>query len=249
MARSYSKLAKALFILVLVTLVASALYSLMRLSAAPAQPRPGVDYQKLKSDYTLMLVECILGIVVMFLPSLVERRWHIAIPSLMYAAFVVFLYAAIYLGEIRSFYYRVANWDTILHGFSGLMLGSLGFSVVQLLNDLEKFRIRMSSLFVAFFAFLFAVGLGVVWEIYEYSFDGMLGLNMQKFALDDGRLLAGRAALQDTMEDLIVDSLSALVAAIFGYLSIRRDPKWIKRITIRVRRRGDIREPGQSGDF
>jgi len=232
----YSKLARALFWIVLVTLVGSAVYSAARIGAAPALPAPGVNYVKLKSDYTLMLVECILGIVVIFLPSMTERVWHIAIPSFMFIAFVIFLYAAIYLGEIRSFYYKVKNWDTVLHAFSAFMLGSLGFSIVNLLNDLEKVRIRMSSLFVAFFAFFFAIALGVLWEIYEYSFDGILGLNMQKYAMDDGTLLVGRAALQDTMKDLIIDAISALAASVVGYFSIRRDPEWIKRITIRVAR-------------
>jgi hypothetical protein len=229
-----SNLAKALFIIVLLTLMASAIFSILRLASAPAHPTPGLRFEKLKSDYTLMLVECLLGIVVIFLPSMIERAWHIAIPGLMFIAFVVFLYAAIYLGEIRSFYYRVPDWDTVLHCFSGFMLGSLGFSIVKLLNDLEKVRIRMSSLFVAFFAFCFAVCLGVLWEIYEFSFDGLLGLNMQKYALEDGTLLAGRAALADTMKDLIIDTVGALTASVIGYLSIRRDPRWIKRITLRI---------------
>lgn len=232
----YSKLAKALFWIVLVTLVGSAVYSAARIGTAPAHPTPALGFQKLKSDYTLMFVECVLGIVVIFLPSMIERAWHVAIPSFMFIAFVVFLYAAIYLGEIRSFYYRVDNWDTVLHAFSAFMLGSLGFSIVQLLNDLEKVRIRMSSLFVACFAFFFALSLGVLWEIYEYSFDGILGLNMQKFALDDGTLLIGRAALQDTMKDLIIDAMGALAASIIGYFSIRSGPAWIKRITLKVER-------------
>jgi hypothetical protein len=237
MDRNDSKLAKALFWIVLATLVASAIYAAVRISAAPTKPVPGVEHQSLKSDYTLMLVECILGLVVIFLPSIVERAWHIAIPSLMYIAFIVFLYAAIYLGEIRAFYYRVANWDTVLHAFSGFMLGSLGFSIVNLLNDLEKVKIRMSSLFVAFFSFFFALSLGALWEIYEFSFDGLLGLNMQKFALDDGTPLVGRAALSDTMKDIIIDALSALAASVIGYFSIRRNPKWIERITLKVQPR------------
>jgi hypothetical protein len=230
-----SAIAKALFWIVLFTLVASAAYCAVRLAMAPSRPAPGGGFEKLKSDYTLTLVECVLGIVVMFLPSMIQRAWHIAIPSFMYIAFVVFLYCAIYLGEMRNFYYKIANWDTVLHCFSGFMLGSLGFSIVQLLNDLEKVRIRMSSLFVAVFAFLFAIGLGLVWEIYEYSVDGLLGLNMQKFALDDGTLLVGRGALRDTMEDIIIDSVSALAASVVGYFSIRRNPKWIERITLKVK--------------
>ena len=28
--------------------------------------------------------------------------------------------------------------------------------------------------------------MGVVWEFYEFTLDGLLGLNMQKFALENG---------------------------------------------------------------
>jgi hypothetical protein len=41
------------------------------------------------------------------------------------------------------------------------------------------------------------------------------------------------------MKDLIVDTIGALAASIGGYLSIRRDPKWIRRITLRVRKDGE----------
>ena len=82
------------------------------------------------------------------------------------------------------------------------MIGALGFSIVTLLNKTEKVPMELSPLFVALFSFCFAVTLGVVWEFYEYTFDGLLGLNMQKFALENGTLLIGRAALADTMMDM-----------------------------------------------
>ena len=87
----------------------------------------------------------------------------------------------------------------ILHTFSGLMLGALGFSVVNLLNRTEKVPVHLSPLLVAVFAFCFAVTLGVIWEVYEYTFDGILHLNMQKFAVQNGAPLIGREALKDTM--------------------------------------------------
>jgi hypothetical protein len=235
---SRSVLAKIVFWAVLVTLTISAAYSIAKLGLAPARHTPGTPIQKLKSDYTLMLLECLLGIVVILLPSMVERTWHIVVPNAMFIAFVLFLYAGTFLGEIRGFYYRYPNWDTFMHSLSGLMLGSLGFSIVHLLNDLKKVRISMSSLFVAFFAFVFALSLGAVWEIYEYLADGLLGLNMQKFALENGVPLIGRAALADTMEDLIIDAIGAFTASVIGYISIRRDPKWIKRITLRLDKDG-----------
>ena len=45
---------------------------------------------------------------------------------------------------------------------------------------------------------------------------------MQKYALEGGEALAGQAALQDTMGDLIVDFIEALGIAIAGSLSLKR---------------------------
>jgi hypothetical protein len=181
-----------------------------------------------------------MGMLIMFLPSIIERRWRINIPSFMHIVFVFFLYAAIYLGEVRSFYYKIPHWDTVLHTFSGAMIGALGFSVVKLLNDSEKVQINLSPLFVAAFAFSFALAIGALWEIYEFSFDKLLGLNMQKFALEDGTLLVGRAALADTMKDLIVDSLGALATSIAGYISLKFKKGWLEKFEVTRSRRVDM---------
>ncbi len=173
-----------------------------------------------KSDYVLMLLQCILGIIAMNLPSFLYKKFHVTIPSNTIIAYLIFLYAAIVLGEVRSFYYRFEHWDTVLHAFSAGMLGSLGFDVVNFLNKSDTVKLQLSPFFVALFAFCFAISIGVLWEIYEFSFDGILGLNMQKFRLEDGTDLIGRLALQDTMDDLIIDCIGALVTSIIGYFGI-----------------------------
>ena len=64
-------------------------------------------------------------------PSFLQKKWQLVIPSRMMILFALFLYSAIYLGEVRDFYYNVPHWDTILHTCSGAMLGALGFSVIH----------------------------------------------------------------------------------------------------------------------
>jgi hypothetical protein len=86
-------------------------------------------------------------------------------------------------------------------------LGALGLSVVSLLNQSEAITVSLSPVFVALFAFCFALSLGVVWEIYEFIIDGLLHTNAQKYALESGEPLIGQAALMDTMKDLIVDGV------------------------------------------
>ena len=224
---------KTLVRFVFCTFLASTVYIVIRLIMAPSGPASPEQDFVVKSDYALMLLQCVLGLAVMLLPGILQRKAKLAIPSGMVIAFAVFLFCAIYLGEVHYFYFRIPHWDTMLHTFSGFALGAIGLSIVGLLNKSESVPISLSPAFVAIFAFCFAVTIGVVWEIYEFTVDAAAGLNMQKYALESGEILVGHAALADTMKDLIVDSLGALAVSIVGYVSMKRKDGWLERMQIR----------------
>lgn len=226
------RLLKWLTGLVYFSLLSSIVYVVARIFAAPSLPGFATEGERLKSDYVLMLVQCILALMVLMLPSVIAKKFKLQIPSMMLILFVLFLYCAVYLGEVRSFYYKISNWDTILHCFSGGMLGALGFSVVALLNNSDRIPVNLSPIFIAFFAFCFALMLGALWEIYEFAIDGIMRLNMQKYATESGVALVGRAALVDTMEDLIVDSIGAFVIACIGYISSKYKKGWLESLLI-----------------
>lgn len=211
---------KIIGILLFISLILSIIFTIIKLVNAPSDISEDTN-AKVKSDYVLMLLQCILGIVLMAVPSIVERKLSVDIPNKMEVMYFVFLYCAIYLGEVKSFYYLIPYWDIILHAFSGAMLGALGFSLVCYFNDTEFLNIDLSPFFVAMFAFCFALAAGAVWEIYEFLADVVLGTNMQKFIMADGTILIGNAALRDTMTDIIVDALSSLLITIIGYYLIK----------------------------
>ncbi|MBR5227291.1 MAG: hypothetical protein IKV94_01465 [Clostridia bacterium] len=196
----------------------------------------GISATRSIADYVLILAQCILGVVAMNLPTWISKKTNILVPSFMYMTYIIFLYCAIFLGEVRSFYYTVPNWDTILHTFSGAMLGALGFSIINILNNEEKLHMNLTPLFVAVFAFCFSVTLGSLWEIYEFSFDGILGINMQKFATVEGTELVGRQALTDTMKDIIVDCIGAAVMSIVGYLQLKYKSGTFNKILIKIKK-------------
>ena len=203
-------------LILLVSLIGSIVFAAVKFAAAPeSAAAPG---ERIRSDYLLMLVQCAAGLIIMFLPSIIERKFSLELPNYIYTMFFVFLYCAIYLGEVRNFYFVFKHWDTFLHFFSAAMLGALGFMLVDILNHTSA-KVQLSPLFVGLFAFSFAVMIGVLWEIYEFSFDALLGLNMQKFRLEDGTLLIGREALLDTMMDFITNTLGALVVPVLGAVS------------------------------
>lgn len=215
------------------TLVASLIFVSVAMINAPTTENAGEMYQRVKGDYVLMVAQCVLGIIAMILPNMLSRRFKIIIPYNMMMVYALFLYAAIYLGEVRSFYYNVPHWDTILHMFSGAMLGALGFSVVSMLNKSQNINVHMSPIFIATFAFCFAVSMGVVWEIYEYSADYIMGTNMQKYRTEQGVEFIGQLALQDTMKDLIVDTIGAFIMSVVGFISIKEKKGWTEKFIIK----------------
>ena len=203
------------------TLVVSIIFSIYKIITVSGHESINNFDSYDKSDYVLMLIQCILGIVVIGLPSLLERKFSFEIPNSMSIAYFIFLFCAIYLGEVRQFYYLIPGWDDILHCFSGAMLGAFGFTLVIILNDSKRVKVELNPYFICLFAFCFALASGAIWEIYEFMGDSIFGLNMQKFRLEDGSLLIGANALKDTMHDLIIDTLGALVVVVSGLINIK----------------------------
>jgi len=175
------------------------------------------------------------------LPTLFAKRFELVVPPVFEMATIAFLFASFFLGEIGNFYERFWWWDMALHTTSGLLLGMLGISLVWILNAEEKLNLEMSTGLISLFAFTFAVAAGALWEIFEYGMDQTFGLNMQKSGLDD------------TMEDLIVDALGALIVAVGGYFYLRKERRSIsvevmRRILISKRLRPKHRFKKASGN-
>lgn len=152
------------------------------------------------------------GIILLTLfPLVLARRYSVYVPPEFALLAIVFVFASLFLGEVHGYYARFWWWDIVLHTASGFLLGIVGFLLVHILNEAAEIGMKMKAGFVAFFAFLFALGVGVLWEIFEFVADELLGTNMQKTMLDDA------SGLTDTMWDLIVDTLGALTISILGY--------------------------------
>lgn len=149
-------------------------------------------------------------IVLTALPGIMERQFKVSIPAEFELLAILFVFASIFLGEVRGYYLRFWWWDAFLHTGSGLLLGLVAFLLVYVLNQTERIDLHLKPGFVALFSFAFAMAVGSVWEIFEFAMDSSLGTNMQK------------SGLHDTMWDLIVDAFGALVFAATGYLYMRR---------------------------
>jgi hypothetical protein len=156
---------------------------------------------------TAAITTAILGIALA--PSMLGRRFSIYIPAEFELLAVLFIFASLFLGEVHSYYERFWWWDALLHLGSGFLLGILGFLLVYTINQRTLGNLGLRPSFLALFAFTFAVSLGTLWEIFEFTMDQAFGLNMQK------------SGLTDTMWDLIVDTFGALVISVLGWGYLR----------------------------
>jgi uncharacterized membrane protein YjdF len=164
-------------------------------------------------------------IIVTLFPFFLGKFFRVFIPPELVLMAIAFVFASLFLGEIHGYYSRFWWWDIALHSCSGFLLGIIGFLLVHVLNETEDIEVHLKPGFVALFAFLFAVGIGALWEIFEFAMDSLFGMNMQKAMSGDP------SGLTDTMWDLIVDTLGALIIAVlgYGYIKTARNESFLER--------------------
>jgi hypothetical protein len=142
-------------------------------------------------------------------PLFLVRKLDIYVPQRFMGAIILFIFATLFLGELVDFYTRYWWWDVLLHGGSALGFGLIGFLTVFMMFQGDRFA--APPLAIGLFGFCFALSIGAIWEIFEYTMDQTFGMTMQK------------SGLQDTMWDLIVDAIGGVIGSGAGVIYLIRD--------------------------
>lgn len=202
---------------------------------------------------------CILTLILLLIPSIIDKRLNIALPNALETIILLFIFSAEILGEVQNFYGIFKHWDTMLHTINGFLCAAIGFSLIDILNRSEKFHTKMTPISVVIVAFCFSMTVGVLWEFFEYGMDTFLNTDMQKdrviqtvssvtlnpegknkpvtirninqttihyqengeqkeITIVDGYLDIG---IRDTMKDLFVNFIGAVIFSILGWLYIK----------------------------
>lgn len=147
------------------------------------------------------------ALVLTFMPGHLAHRVGLRLPPSFLAAIALFVMASLYLGEVYDFYDRLWWWDLALHMGSAAGFGLLGFLLVFMLFEGDRYAAPPWAIGVL--SFCLAMTVGTLWEVFEFAMDTAFGFNMTK------------SGLPDTMGDVIVNAIGAALSALAGviYLS------------------------------
>jgi hypothetical protein len=153
----------------------------------------------------------VLTFILTLTPYILKEKFHVKLPQTLELVIILFLYATLFLGEVQDYYNVFWWWDVLMHGIAALALGFIGVGFLYELD--KKTVIKANPLSLVFFGFCFAVAIGTIWEIIEFTIDQFFGTNMQK------------SGLMDTMGDLIVTVVGGFIVAFFGFFYLRKQNK------------------------
>lgn len=128
---------------------------------------------------------------------------------------ILFIMMAQYLGEIMEFYTWFWWWDLMLHGIFGASSVAVFVNILSGYADkdgncLQKYNAAEQAVF----SFCLTITIGTLWEIFEFLGDYFFKSTMVK------------GGLEDTMSDLMIKLIAALVTVIILYF---RNPAEEKR--------------------
>lgn len=143
-------------------------------------------------------------------PYMITRRPDITLPWEINLLIALSLHLA---GGAGGWYGIFPRYDTAADLISGITVAVLGFVIVFLIYRFS--HLRPTPMVTVYFIVLFTMGLGGVFEIYEFVFDRFLGTSLQY-------------GLNDTMLDLVFDFMGAIIIALIGsYYLLKRSEKGI----------------------
>jgi hypothetical protein len=160
-----------------------------------------------------IVVNAGLALGVTYLPAVLERDYKIPMDAglTLWITTAVFLHAFGTVGipgtELDSFYANVPWWDHVTHTLSSTIVAATGYATVRAI-DVHTDAIYLPPRFTFVFVLLFTIAFGVAWEVIEFALGGLS-------AITGGSILT-QYGLEDTMLDLLFDTLGGVIVAIWG---------------------------------
>ncbi|MBI2336009.1 MAG: hypothetical protein HYU97_04530 [Deltaproteobacteria bacterium] len=165
-----------------------------------------IPYSLYRHDF-LFIFGVLLSLLATLLPAYWYRSLKVTLPFELDLLISLALFLHIILGEVLRFYDNVWYFDKIMHFYGTSIIALLAFLIVFSFHYSGK--VVLSLPLIAIFTIIFAMAVGSLWEIGEFTVDHLFKRNTQ-YSLDN------------TMWDLIFNTVGGTFAAVFGALYTRR---------------------------
>ncbi len=151
-----------------------------------------------------------LALVISFLPALFERDGRVTLDPWL----SLWITAAVFFHTLGSagLYAQIDWWDHLTHAFSATLVAGIGYTTVRTIQ-LHSDGVHLPDRFAFVYILLFVIAFGVVWELFEYGLDVVADLTGLTMPLS-------QLGLEDTVVDLMFNTLGALVVATFGQVHL-----------------------------
>ncbi|WP_049894203.1 hypothetical protein [Halogranum rubrum] len=158
-----------------------------------------------------VVVNAVLSLAVTFLPAVLERDWGLRLDTglTLWLTTAVLLHTAGMLGLYGS----IPWWDHLTHTLSATIVAGVGYATARAFDE-HSDAVYFPPRFMFVYVLLFTLAFGVFWEVLEFGVHGLsdsLGV--------DAVLI--QYSLEDTVVDLIFDTIGAVLVALFGTTTLR----------------------------
>ncbi|RJX51216.1 hypothetical protein DP106_02710 [Halonotius pteroides] len=147
-----------------------------------------------------------IGLGVTLLPAILRRNYRFSLDPWL----GLWITTAVFLHTLGSagLYAQFAWWDSMTHALSASLVAGVGYTAARVV-DLHSDKIHIPTQFVFVYLFIVVLAFGVIWELFEFTLDlisAETGLTMP----------LAQHGLDDTVVDMLYNSLGALLVALFG---------------------------------
>jgi len=151
------------------------------------------------------------ALAITVLPAVLERNYAFPLDPWL----GLWITTAVFLHTLGSagLYTGIGWWDHVTHATSASLVAGVGYTATRAV-DLHSAEIELPSRFAFAYIFVVVLAFGVIWELFEFALDVA--------ATTTGWVMPlAQHGLDDTVRDLMFNSLGALVVAVFGQAHLR----------------------------
>lgn len=159
------------------------------------------------------------SLVITFLPAILERNYKLPLDPWL----GLWITTAVFLHTMGSagLYGAIGWWDHLTHAMSASLVAGAGYTAARAI-DLHSNEIRIPQRFFFVYILVVVLAFGVLWELFEYALDVIslyTGVTMP----------LAQHGLDDTVRDLMFNSLGAIIVAVFGQAHLLNVAETVRR--------------------